>query len=225
MHLCTFLMARFSCTTPSTMTLTARGENGRSQCIRMPTRCTQNEANLHVLQEGEGEGAPSQHVRGTLSYQVTCLKVVSYSDQLLLDVKHITFFPMLLNSTNGQVMGRWGLNTTSSEHQQCNNAIRTYIFPIYIYTLHTKVSQLPTYVCTVLYIFSMQHSHSQISFFKQFNQLFNQAVQHLPPLLVHSPNANLSLLQLVRPQGVVQSCSSSQSCIRELHTTHKRQTG
>lgn len=54
----TFLMARFSCTTPSTMTLTAREENGRSQCIKIPSRCTQKEANLHVLCSAR-EGTPS----------------------------------------------------------------------------------------------------------------------------------------------------------------------
>ena len=54
----TFLMSRFSCTTPSTMTLTAREENGRSQCIKIPSRCTQKEANLHVLCSAR-EGTPS----------------------------------------------------------------------------------------------------------------------------------------------------------------------
>lgn len=68
----TFLMARFSCTTPSTMTLTAREENGRSQCIKIPSRCTQKEANLHVLYSAR-EGTPSYRyvhskVEGSIKY-------------------------------------------------------------------------------------------------------------------------------------------------------------
>ena len=68
----TFLMARFSCTTPSTMTLTAREENGRSQCIKIPSRCTQKEANLHVLYSVR-EGTPSYRyvrskVEGSIKY-------------------------------------------------------------------------------------------------------------------------------------------------------------
>ena len=66
-------------------------------------------------------------------------------------------------------------------------------------------------------------SSLQISFFIQVNQLFNQAIQHCPSLLIHSLDASLSLLQLGCSQRVVQSSSNSQCCVRELHTTHKRQ--